>query len=69
MKARLYSFEPHPVGEDGEDELSGLESVDHPLDESSVGLHGHVALEADVGELRLGRDVDRHVLALRSNES
>ena len=60
----LRVFVTYPVGEDGEDELAGLEGVEDPLDEAQVGGQGHVALEAHVGELGLRGDVDRHVLAL-----
>ena len=55
----------YPVRKDGEDELARQEDVEHPLDDAQVGGQRDVALEADVGELGLGRDVDRHVLALQ----
>jgi len=57
----------HPIGEDGEDELPGLESVDDSLDESAIRLHRNVALEAHVRKLWLGGDVDGHVLTLAKN--
>ena len=49
-------------GEDGEDELAGVEGVEDVGDDAEVGGRGDVGLEADVAELGLGRDVDRDVL-------
>jgi hypothetical protein len=54
----------HPICKDVDDELFRLEGVDDALDETRVGLDGHVALEADVGTFRLWSYVDRHVFAL-----
>ena len=48
-------------GEDGEDELAGVEGVEDVGDDAEVGSCGDVGLEADVAELGLGRDVDRDV--------
>ncbi len=54
----------HPICKDVDDELFRLEGVNDALDETRVGLDGHVALEADVGTFRLRSYVDRHVFAL-----
>ena len=54
----------HPVSKHGEDELSGQEGVQDPLDDAQVGGQRHVGLKAHVRELGLWRDVDRHVLSV-----
>ena len=56
-------YNTYPICKDGQDEFPRHESVENPLDDLEVRCHGDVALEADVGELRLGGDVDGHVLA------
>lgn len=47
---------------DGEDEFAGIEGVEDPGDDVEVARGGDVGFEAHVGELRLRRDVDCHVL-------
>lgn len=56
------------VGENRHDELARLEGVQHAMDYLVVRRFGDVTLERDVRELRLRRDVDRHVAALKKRE-
>lgn len=56
---------PHLVCEDSEDELAGSECLDDPHDHLLVRRLRHVALKADVREVRFWRDVDGHVAALQ----
>ena len=54
----------YPISKDSHDELPRLEGVEDALDQPGVRRQGDVALEADVGALGLGGNVDRHVLTL-----
>jgi len=52
----------HLISEDGDNHFSGLEDIDHAVDDIFVGSLGNVGLEADVREVGLWRDVDGHVM-------
>lgn len=60
----LFGRDGRLVGEDGDDEFAGHEGAQDALDHLLVRGLGDVALEGDVGEVRLGRYVDGHVAAL-----
>ena len=51
MLSRGFKICTHPVSKHCEDELSGQEGVQDPLDDAEVGGQRHVGLEADVREL------------------
>lgn len=53
------------VGEYAHHEFTGLEGLEHPVDNLVVAGLRDVALEGDVREVRLGSYVDGHVAALR----
>lgn len=53
------------ISKDSEHKLARTESLHHTHDHLLVRGLWHVTLKTDIGEIRLWRDVDRHVTTLQ----
>ena len=61
----LLSISTYLVGENGHDKLPRLERINHACNQIPIAGGCDIALEANVREIRLRSDVDRHVAPLR----